>query len=145
MVVLKQLGNHLGTCGQVEFEAKTKQLEDLLSNWDKTQNYSKFESPSMENDTCSPANEQNDNIINEPCEETDTGQAINNQHLTISDDSLHDATPSNESSSSDNRLTKRDSFPYVQVTENGDLNNSPLSNLGNKLKLNKVEINRNQP
>ena len=76
--------------------SKNETGEDLLSNWDKTQNYSKFKSPSMENDTCSPANEQSDNIINEPCEETDTGQAINNQHLTISDDSLPDATLSHK-------------------------------------------------
>ena len=120
MVVLKQLGNHLGTCGQLEFEAKIEQLEDLLSTWEKTQNYSKFKFPSMENDI-SPANEQSDNIINDPSENIDTDQAINNQHLTISDDSLPDATPSHESSCSYNNLTKRDSFPNIQVTENGDL------------------------
>ena len=62
---------------------------------------------------------QTSRVINELCEETDTDQAINNQHLTISDDSLPDATPSHESSSSDNNLTKKDSsFPNIQVTEN---------------------------
>ena len=35
-------------------------------------------------------------------------------------------------------LTKRDSFPNIQVTENSDISNSPISHLGNKLKLNKL-------
>ena len=47
--------------------------------------------------------------------------------------------------SSDNNLTKRDSVPNIQVTENGDLNNSPISILGNKLKLDKALRRRDRP
>ena len=60
------------------------------------------------------------------------------QHMSL-------VTPSHEFSSSDNNLTKRDSFPNIQVTEYGDLNNSPISNFRNKLRLNKVVRRTGRP
>ena len=134
---MKQISDHIANCGQSEFDFKLNKLENLLSDWQRRQLYS--ENVSSRSPECSDGN------IPSPTYSEPTDTDVSEYILSTGEELLEATSLISSESSNEEEFVDCDpvvdpnrSFPNIQVTSNGSVKDSPVSNLASKLKLNKV-------
>ena len=160
MVVMKQIADHIANCGQTEFEFKLSKLENVLTSWQKKQT---FLSDTSLTDSSFNATQQDvcqfkgpTNILDEySVEHLDSTSDVTDSAIIISQSDKplksdikpnSSSSPFNSSIESDSvAIDPRRSFPNIQLTTNGKIQHSPITNLASKLKLNKIERRRGRP
>ena len=122
-------------------------LEQLLTDWQKSSSYSDHKQKPSDSDATDDGgltaqSSESENNLNSSIKDIPSECTVNSSDVPNNSISDRQSYLSNDSSL---EIDKNSSFPNIQLTSNGNLKDSPISNLGNKLRLRKLVQRRGRP